>query len=195
MATISDYYLEDAEDYIAGVKVPSIVEDYVPIHPSPVDRYFTKYYKPKSVDNQEEDHLVLFHTNKICLIGLVPNHIALKKGITSINYDIGNMDRSQNQVKGKGKKGGMNLQPNSALAIITCADGSTYKVESCITAKLLEMNERVVQKPELLGTEGEGYIAVVLPKLQQCESIKSKLLTQEQYNEYSKGKFSIYFVE
>lgn len=101
------YYLNDAEYDDLGV--PSITEAYKGEYPSVVDRYFTRFfYQKPSETGDNEDHVVLFHSNRLCLIGLAKSHVAFTKGIESINYNIGNSDRSLNQVKGKHKKG-MNI--------------------------------------------------------------------------------------
>lgn len=176
---MEEYYLND-DDYDAGV--PSITAAYNGEYPSVVDRYFSRFYhKKRSENGDNEDHLVLNHTNKLCLIGLAKSHIALAKGIASVNYKIGNSDRSLNVVKGKHKKGGMNLQPDTALAIVKCLDGSEYKVVSCITSRLLETNERLEAHPEKLAIEGTGYVAVVQIKPENCEKIKSTLTSLEDY--------------
>jgi glycine cleavage system H lipoate-binding protein len=178
---MEEYYLND-DDYDEGV--PSITAAYNGENPSVVDRYFTRFYhKKQSANGDNEDHLVLYHTNKLCLIGLAKSHIALAKGIVSINYKIGNSDRSLNVVKGKHKKGGMNLQPDTALALVTCKDGSEYKVFSCITSRLLETNERLESNPDKLAIEGTGYIAVVQIKPENCEKIKSSLTSHDDYTE------------
>lgn len=97
---------------ISGITIPSICNDFDANCPSVVDRFFTRFYyrKPGTVD---EDHVVLFHSNRICMIGLAPSHVALRKGVVSVNFNIGNIDRSQNHCSGKGKKGAMNLQVTS----------------------------------------------------------------------------------
>lgn len=184
---LSQYYFEEEEEIICGKPIPSITEEYVEDYPSVVDRFFTRYYylRPGSCG---EDYVVLFHSNRVCLICLAPSHIARSKGITSISFDVGNVDRSLNQVKGKGKKGGMVLQEDSTLAVVTCEDGSTYKIPSCVRGKLIEVNERVVKDPQLLNIEGDGYIAIVLPKPENCDDIKNSLLTQEQYDNRNSNK-------
>jgi len=121
---------------------------------------------------------------------LAPDHPALSQGISSVNFDIGNVDRSQNVVKGKGKKGGMILQAESTLALLTTESGETYKVPSCIRGKLVEVNTALVEEPKLLEQlpEGAGYFAILLPKIENCDAIKASLLTQEQYEERLKIK-------
>lgn len=173
------FYLDENE-YDEGV--PSIVSYYDGEYPGIVDRYFTRFYhrKPSST-GENEDHSILYHSNRLCLVGLAKSHVALTKGIASINYDIGSCDRSQNQVKGKRKKGGLNLQPETALAVVRCNDGSEYKIVSGINGKLLEVNDRLKDDLSKLAVEGVGYVAVVLLKPENCEKVKASLMTVEQY--------------
>lgn len=176
------YYLNEDEYVDQGV--PSITTFYDNEYPSIVDRYFTRFYYPKaSASNENEDHIVLFHSNRLVLVGLAKSHVAFSKGIASISYDIGNYDRSQNHkaLKGKHKKGGMNLQPTTALALINCNDGSTYKVDSTVTGKLIEVNDRLGANLEQLSIEGKGYIAVILCKPELCDKLKSNLVAEADY--------------
>lgn len=182
MNDLSEYYYEPQPEIIGEQEVPPITDYFNTNHPSVVERFFTKYYYCRD-DTISEMHKILFHSNRICLIGLDESHDAVKKGIQSINFDIGNCDRSKNQVSGKGKRGAMNLQPLSTLAIITCIDGSEYKVISTITGKLIEVNEKLHNNPKLIGVDGDGYIAVVLPKIDKCTDIKSQLMTEDEFNE------------
>lgn len=77
----------------------------------------------------------------------------------------------------------MFIQAQSALALLTCNDGTEYKVYGCFNAKLMEVNTRLVEHPELLATEGDGFVAVALPKMENIDAIKAALLTAEQYAE------------
>ena len=184
MSELSDYYCNDEKQLVDGVECPSILCDFDANCPSLVDRYFTRFYYRKP-DADNEDHQILIHSNRICLVGLAPSHIAVAKGIKSVDFNIGNIDRSQNHCSGKGKKGAMNLQPSSALAIVTCNDDTQYKVISCITGKLIEVNERLIANPELLAQEGDGYVAICLPKIENADVIKQTLISEELYKEPS----------
>lgn len=183
MDPLEEFYFQHVKEEICGLPVPPITDDYIEENPSIVDRYFTRYYfiKPGA---KREPYLVLFHSNRVCLICLAPEHPVFKSGIAGISFDIGNMDRSQNQVSGKGKKGGMALQKDSTLAIITGHDGETYKVPSCIKGKLIEVNPRIVKSPELMAAIGDGYLAIVLPKPEHCDEIKKQLMTEEEYRSH-----------
>lgn len=193
MATDSDleeYYFNPEPEIIAGELVPPITESHnfdYDTYPSVVERYFTKYYYFRN-DNIDEAHTLLHHSNGICLVGLADTHVAIKKGIKSITYDIGNFDRSKNQVVGKGKRGAMNLQTTSVVAMITCEDDSTYRINSVMQGKLVEVNDRLPQNPKLIGTDGDGYVAVVLPKLGKCKELLAELVTEEEYQTKLKEK-------
>lgn len=182
MTELSEFYFEPELQIICGEPVPPITDFITDIQPSVVDRFFKRYFYCRD-NSSDEWHSIFVHSNRICLIGLDLNHVAIKKGIKSINFNIGNCDRSKNQVSGKSKRGGMNLQPSSTLAIITCNDGSEYKVISTITGKLIEVNENLIKKPELIGVEGTGYIAVVLPKIDKCSDNLANLLSEDQFKE------------
>lgn len=177
-------YFNEPNQVLCGIQVPHIFEEHAQDSHKPiVDRYFTRYYFIPQ-DTTDQDHLVLIHSNRICLIGLAPQHVALTKRINKLDYNIGNCDRSENKVKGKSKKGAMALQPTSALAMVHCTDGSQYKVFSCITGKLIEVNEALIKSAtpdELLRREGDGFIAILLPKIEMMDAIKGSLLSEEQY--------------
>lgn len=177
-------YFDEPNQILCGVTVPHIFEEHAEEqHKAIVDRYYTRFYFVRE-NAPDEDHLVLIHSNRICLVGLAPSHAALAKEIMRVDFNIGNCDRSENKVKGKSKKGAMLLQPTSALAMVHCSDGSQYKVFSCLTGKLVEVNEALGQSPEICAKgEGDGYIAIVLPKIDMMEAIKGSLLSEEQYRE------------
>ncbi|XP_058463887.1 protein Abitram [Malaya genurostris] len=189
MADLEQYQFKEDSQKICGETVPSIVEDFVEDYPSIVDRFYTRYYSDHPI-KQTEPHQVLFHSNRICLIGIAPEHEAFRRGIKSISFEVGKVDRSQNHVSGKKKSGGMIVQADSTLALITCNDGSVFKVRSCVQGKLVEVNHRVVQDVNLLAKEGEGYIAIVMPKPEQCDIIKGKLITREQFESANVKKIS-----
>lgn len=180
MTDLESYRLHDEPQIICGEVVRSISEDFVDGYPSTVDRFFTRFYYVHP-GKDDEAHQVLFHSNRICLIGLAPGHTAFARGISAVTFEVGKIDRSLNQVSGKKKSGGMIIQADSTLALVTCQDGSVFKVRGCVQGKLVEVNQRVVQDLDLLKREGEGYIAVIMPKPEQCETIKGKLMSREDF--------------
>ena len=106
---MSTTFFSEPNQILCGLTVPHIFEEKAEErHKSIVDRYYTRYFFVRE-DAPDEDHLVLIHSNRICLVGLAPSHIALQKEIVRVDFDIGNCDRSDNRVKGKRKKGAMIL--------------------------------------------------------------------------------------
>ncbi|KAF6124244.1 hypothetical protein HJG60_004831 [Phyllostomus discolor] len=78
-----------------------------PTVPSLVDRYFTRWYKADVKGKPCEDHCILQHSNRICVITLAEAHPVLQSGktIKSISYQIStNCSRLQNKVSGKFKR-------------------------------------------------------------------------------------------
>lgn len=164
------------------------MSEYVPIeesvdisteNPSVTERYYTKRYY--------DDHCVLFHSNRICLITLAQSHPILKekKKVMNIRYHASDgVNRLKNHVTGKGKHGAQQLQPLSPLCHVLCEDGSTYIVRTCINGKLVEVNETLLQNPGLLTEKpyAEGYIAIVLPTISGSKENIASLLTEEEHN-------------
>ncbi|XP_075865020.1 protein Abitram isoform X1 [Microcebus murinus] len=152
-----------------------------PVVPSLVDRYFTRWYKADVKGKPCEDHCILQHSNRICVITLAGSHPVLQSGktIKSISYQIStNCSRLQN-------KGAQFLTELAPLCKIYCSDGEEYTISSCVRGRLMEVNENILHKPSILQEKPstEGYIAVVLPKFEESKSITEGLLTQKQYEE------------
>ncbi|KAL6090824.1 hypothetical protein STEG23_013250 [Scotinomys teguina] len=159
-----------------------------PAAPSLVDRYFTRWYKADVKGKPCEDHCILQHSNRICVITLAESHPVLQSGktIQSISYQIStNCSRLQNKVSGKFKRGAQFLTELAPLCKIYCSDGEEYTISSCIRGRLMEVNENILHQPSLLQEKPstEGYIAVVLPKFQESKSVTEGLLSQQQYEE------------
>ncbi|XP_048415461.1 protein Abitram [Stegostoma tigrinum] len=157
-------------------------------YPSMVDRYFRRWYKTDVKGKPCEDHCILHHSNRICVITLAESHPLLQSGkeIKNISYQISaNCSRLQNKVSGKSKRGGQFLTELAPLCRILCSDGEEYTIYSCIRGRLLEVNENILQDPRLLQRKPstEGYVAVVLPKFEESKSITQGLINQEQYQD------------
>ncbi|XP_055385226.1 protein Abitram [Condylostylus longicornis] len=192
--SLNQFRFEEEEQIIGQEKVHSITNYYVENFPSSIDRFFTRYYYINTknhriaTEKNLEVYSVLFHSNRVCLIGLADCHPALNNGIESITFEIGNCNRSLNKVSGKGKKGGMILQEDSTLAIIIDKKSNLYRIPSCIRGKLIEINERLLDlnNINILGKEGDGFIAIVLPKPEHCKKIKEDLLSKQSYEQYKR---------
>ncbi|KAM9383627.1 protein Abitram [Pholidichthys leucotaenia] len=154
--------------------------------PSVIDRYYTRWYRADMKGNPCEDHCILQHSNRICVITLAETHPVLQNGrtIKSINYQISNgCSRLNNKVSGKSKRGGQFLTDFAPLCRITCTDETEYTIYSCIRGRLLEVNENILETPNLLleKPSTEGYIAVILPKFEESKSITKNLMSREEF--------------
>lgn len=151
-------------------------------YPSVIDRYYTRKYVQSEGGN---DVCLLFHSNKICVVTLAKSHAALTKGISKVDFKVGKkLDRSSNKVTGKGKKGAQCVNEKDVLCIVECKDGTVYQVMAGVKGKLVEVNEHLVEDPQLLEVkyETDGYIAVVLQKLGVDGAKSESSLTQHDYD-------------
>ncbi|XP_034016074.1 protein Abitram isoform X2 [Thalassophryne amazonica] len=138
--------------------------------PSVIDRYYTRWYRADMKGKPCEDHCILQHSNRICVVTLAETHPILQNGRTvkTINYQISNScSRLNNKVCGKSKRGGQFLTDFAPLCRITCTDDTEYTIYSCIRGRLLEVNESILETPALLlekvmclnlGTASHGRI-------------------------------------
>eukprot|EP00064_Thunnus_orientalis_P014062 superscaffoldBa00002393_g14103 len=154
--------------------------------PSVIDRYYTRWYRADMKGKPCEDHCILQHSNRLCVITLAETHPVLQNGRTvkNINYQISNgCSRLNNKVSGKSKRGGQFLTDFAPLCRITCTDETEYTIYSCIRGRLLEVNENILETPALLleKPSTEGYIAVILPKFEESKSITENLLSREEF--------------
>jgi glycine cleavage system H lipoate-binding protein len=152
-------------------------------------RYYTRYYKP--LDN-EEDQVVLLHSNRICLVSLAPKHPIIRQNlkIEHLEFEVGNkrkpINRLSNKVSGKGKKGGQSVDEKAILCLVHCVNGNKYPIRSCVRGTLIEINPLIVKNPSLLVEKpfSEGHLAVILPKLPDgLVRLKADLMTEERYME------------
>ncbi|XP_037650804.1 protein Abitram isoform X1 [Sebastes umbrosus] len=154
--------------------------------PSVIDRYYTRWFRADMKGKPCEDHCILQHSNRLCVVTLAETHPILQNGreIKSINYQISNCcSRLNNKVSGKSKRGGQFLTDFAPLCRITCTDETEYTIYSCIRGRLLEVNESILERPSLLleKPSTEGYIAVILPKFEESKSITENLLSREEF--------------
>ncbi|XP_015600639.1 protein Simiate [Cephus cinctus] len=156
--------------------------------PSVTDRYFTPFYCV-DVQRPRDDICIRVHSNRICMISLAPTHTVLEenKKIKSISFKVSDkLDRASNKVSGKGKHGAQPLQPSSNICSISCYNGEAYMIKCCITGKLVEVNELLLEHPEALlePPHKGGYLAIALPNLKLLEAMKESWLTQEAYESF-----------
>ncbi|XP_052682304.1 protein Abitram-like [Crassostrea angulata] len=154
-------------------------------HPSLVDRYYQSRYLIDSQSKKNEDICILTHSNRICIVTVAEWHPLLreKKTISQISYDVEGVNRMDNKISGKGKRGAQLLTPSSPLCEVTCTDGSKYIITCGVRGQLIEVNETLLKSPDLLSLkpQTEGYIAIVLPKLGDFEGTTKNLLSKDEY--------------
>ncbi|XP_046747811.1 protein Abitram [Diprion similis] len=154
--------------------------------PNVTERYLTPYYHVNE-ESAGDDTCIWVHSNRICLISLASSHdiIKMQKKIKCINFKVTEkLDRASNKVSGKSKHGAQPLQPSSTICSIECEDGGKYSVKCNMTGKLMEVNDALLKKPELLFEPPHkgGYLAIALPNINRFETLTTELLTQESYN-------------
>ena len=147
-------------------------------------RYYCKYFY---VHDQGENQVVLLHSNRICLVALAPSHPVIKerKTIKKLNFDVSkNCNRLNNKVSGKGKKGGQGVDERAILCYIECESGETFSVKSCVKGKLISINQKVVENPNLIldKSSGEAHLAIILTKIPEgIDDLKSRLVPEQEY--------------
>lgn len=170
------------EEELKRLLVPN-VEDLPLSPPSAIESNFTTYFLPDFL-YPGNDQYVHRHANGLCVIGLAPYHVAFKdeSGISKVSFDVGKTDRSTIKVTGKRKKNAQHLHENTALCKV-CTRDVTYIVRCCVKGSLLEVNERLIEHPQLLNSSAnrEGYIAIIMPKPQDWLKAKASMLSFEEY--------------
>ncbi|KAI4336747.1 hypothetical protein L6164_015236 [Bauhinia variegata] len=153
------------------------------------ERQRQKQSRPKNFMKTRHDQYVYRHANGLCVIGLAPSHIAFKDkgGIISVDFNVGKSDRSGLKVTGKRKKEIYlcrmhNTESNTALCKVSTSNDS-YIVRCVVKGSLLEANQQLVKKPELLNltADREGYIAIIMPKPADWLKVKDSLVSLQEY--------------
>lgn len=139
-------------------------------YPSVVDRYYQRYTwnTTKTFKGYSGPARVLKHSNRIVISCLHPDHPVRSQTIKSISFKVSEKcDRAANKVSGKRKKGGQWLNETGPILSITTEESEEpILIQSGVRGRLIEVNLRLVDNPELLLTQSEsaGYIAIFLPK-------------------------------
>ncbi|KAJ8878315.1 hypothetical protein PR048_018892 [Dryococelus australis] len=189
------------QQFNGKVMVVPVIEDTVDkdtIYQTVTERYFLPRYSVDPNGRKGEDLCILYHSNKICVVTLARSHPVVREGkqVVKVDFSVSQkLNRLANKATGKGKKGAQFLQATSVLCMVECADGSSYKVYSCLTGKLVEVNERLVDRPQLIEERphAEGFVAIVLPNFKNWEQQRDKLLTETQYQEHVKSRTSVQY--
>ena len=165
------------------------------------DRYFKKYYK-LNVKYENNDHLILVHSNKVAVCAIAPSHPVLD----STKYKIIRVDFIQKvneAMSGKHKHNANRLNNVQGLCKIIASkvgehtpetndesEEETFIIYSCLNAKLVEINEKLLKNPELLQSKAQtdGYLAIMITNLDTWKDQISSLTTHEEYVKYISEK-------
>lgn len=140
--------------------------------------FVTDFMKPG------HDQYIHRHANGLCVVGLASTHIALRGNhtVSSVDFNVGKSNRSEIKVSGKHKKNALHFQAETVLCKVFIEETS-YVVRCCVKGSLLEVNDRLIKKPQLLksSADREGYIAIIMPKPADWLKFKDSALLLEEY--------------
>jgi len=93
------------------------------------------------------------------------------KNVAFRTHDSKNLMEAE--VSGKKKGGAIFMSPRDMICTVTMDDDSSFRVYACVRGSVIEINKRLVDEPDLLGSDplGGGYIAVMLPRISEKGSI------------------------
>jgi glycine cleavage system H lipoate-binding protein len=130
------------------------------IYPTPLERQFNRYYHK---DSNQYAHL---HKNKsVTMIGLAPNHPAVLEGVAKVEFSKA---AATNEALGKKKRGALGLRPETLICTLESKQGSIFQINARVNMDLVEINQRLLNQPELVSSdpEGAGFLCVGLIRLE-----------------------------
>ena len=164
------------------------------MYPSVVSRYYDSYTWKSKLDFKRLSGpaRILKHSNKILISCLHPDH-PIRSRVNEVEYLTfkvsEKVDHSKNKVTGKRKKGGQVSFKAKAYKLVTASiklscqflqettpilgiklkgEEDLVLIQVGIRGRLIEINQSIIENPKLLfeNSEGRGYIAILLPKLE-----------------------------
>jgi hypothetical protein len=162
------------EGHIEGNRsLPDLVDGWAR-YPSVVQRYYTTY----KTSNHQAVHV---HSNSICVLGVDAGHPMLAPPLRVVSVAYRSHDSKSllgtdpSTVRGKKKAGAVFVNPRDMVCTVGVSDGSEVVLYACMRGSVVEINHRLIERPELLGTP-EGYVAVIMPKIGEKRSIAQAML-------------------
>lgn len=159
-------------------------------HKNYIHRYFTQKFQIDA-GNSSNDLGVLIHSNRLCVITLAPSHPVVKNIVKVKNIDFQvskNVNRLSNKTTGKRKRNAQILTESAPICFIECEDDVLFTISSPIPGKLIEINEKLLECPEILQYDyrenyfRESYVAIIIPKHDiPIEIATAGLLSLEDY--------------
>jgi hypothetical protein len=150
-------------------------------YPTVIERYFTKYYRCNVHNEPNNDTLVLVHSNRVCVLMLSERHPIIEQALTIESIEL--LSTVNQLMSGKSKRGADYVQPNKLLYRIRCANERPFTICAGIKGRLIEINERLIEQPNLLKdrTQGHGYLAIFISSLKDAEHNLQSLCTEHDY--------------
>ena len=112
-----------------------------------LSRYYTLHY------HRDNDNKIYVRQapNKVCILGITDQHPAKA-----------NNNGQSIQIAAK-VESSSNVKPNTVLCEIAIGDSQRYEIKAHMYGKLLEINPRLLEKPELVLDlpMTEGYLALI----------------------------------
>lgn len=131
--------------------------------PGGVERYYCglEVKLPQQPDSAAPQ-LLLLNANGLGVVCLSPWHPLAQPGaVKRVEWCI----KQTAQLSGRKKSGAAQLTYDTPLCSFELADGSTSSAMACVHGDLIELNQRLVEEPELLSSEPtwSGFLAIVRP--------------------------------
>jgi hypothetical protein len=149
------------------------------------ERYFSQFVVRNCKQVEGNNVRLLLHSNGLCVMCLDPSHavISEKLRVTQLSHSIRRgpqfQDRSPIKTQGKRKKHAMLCQRDMVLLFIETDCGRSFRVPACVDGVVLEINQYLVQRPQLVveSPTVEGFVAIINPYAKMDFGAYEKVIT------------------
>ncbi|CAM9383008.1 unnamed protein product [Ectocarpus sp. 12 AP-2014] len=127
-----------------------------------------------------------FHPNGLAVVQLAPTHPAVGDGdsaIVAVDFDAGGCNVLESAtVKGKKKKGALQLHPTTILCNVKTRGGKEYKVCTGTSGELIQPNKTLAENPGLMSEDplGRGWLAIIRLKPRDLRRLQEALGVTEE---------------
>lgn len=121
-------------------------------------RYYTPYFYYPPDTGHDQQHLVSLHTNKLFLLSLGPNHIIRRENlqVTRVTFE-----QKAEDIHGRKKNGAEKVRVNDVICRVECEGGRMFRVHSGVGGRIIETNDLLEVRPDLLKQPDLGYICII----------------------------------
>lgn len=123
------------------------------------------------------------HSNRLMMVGLPRDHFIFQQGYKITRVEVIYTHGEGLDVKGKKKRGGLKVETEKPFCRLSLESGQEVLVMGGIWGSVIEVNQRVVDRPALLheDPEGEGFLALINAGHHADKKIDRKYLDQAAY--------------